>query len=313
MKILVVDDSISITNLIRDILSPDGFEVQIASNGAEALDKYAKFRPDLVTLDISMPIMDGYETLTRILKLDKNAKIIMLSVAEHWSLIERCFARGAIGYLPKPFTSDELLSTIKNPYIYDDKNAITFLTITSNRITNALQKILGQDTSLCLLKVELISQENSPYHLSPSSNFSQIRVVQKIIEPLQMQIPQNSIGYVMEFVGQQNGTISAFVKNEDMIHLSHISSDYFSLPVNEADKSIEFFNIILTKFFSSMIEMSHHILNKEMIRAYDKTIDMYPSSSQAIKAIFEIRTKILKIPIEIQLWSDIKQILGKRF
>ena len=82
MNILVVDDSNLIRNLVKSMLKLKNHEVDTADNGAQALDKYFKFQPDLVILDLSMPIMDGHETLTRLLRQDANAKVIMFSALE---------------------------------------------------------------------------------------------------------------------------------------------------------------------------------------------------------------------------------------
>jgi len=78
-KILIVDDEESIRLLYKEELEEDGFAVEVARNGKEALEKLSLFRPDLITLDIKMPVMDGIETLKRIREVDRQLPIILCS------------------------------------------------------------------------------------------------------------------------------------------------------------------------------------------------------------------------------------------
>jgi two-component system response regulator (stage 0 sporulation protein F) len=78
-KILIVDDEESIRFLYREELEEDGFIVEVANNGEEALEKLPLFKPDLITLDIKMPGMNGIETLKRIRESDRQLPIIMCS------------------------------------------------------------------------------------------------------------------------------------------------------------------------------------------------------------------------------------------
>ena len=78
-KILIVDDEESIRLLYKEELEEDGFVVELAKNGKEALEKLPLFEPDLITLDIKMPVMDGIEALKRIRELDRQLPIILCS------------------------------------------------------------------------------------------------------------------------------------------------------------------------------------------------------------------------------------------
>ena len=75
MKVLVVDDSVSIQMAIKAVLNQANYQIETAGDGAAALSLYCKFKPDIVLLDMSMPIMDGKETLRRLLSLDQKARI----------------------------------------------------------------------------------------------------------------------------------------------------------------------------------------------------------------------------------------------
>jgi CheY-like chemotaxis protein len=78
-KILIVDDEESIRLLYKEELEEDGFAVELAKNGKEALEKLFLFSPDLITLDIKMPVMDGIEALRRIREVDRQLPIILCS------------------------------------------------------------------------------------------------------------------------------------------------------------------------------------------------------------------------------------------
>jgi len=78
-KILIVDDEESIRLLYKEELEEEGFAVELARNGKEALEKLSRFGPDLISLDIKMPVMDGIEALKRIRELDRQLPIILCS------------------------------------------------------------------------------------------------------------------------------------------------------------------------------------------------------------------------------------------
>jgi two-component system chemotaxis response regulator CheY len=110
-KVLVVDDALFMRSMIRDILTGSGkYEVAgEASNGAEALQKYQELQPELVTMDIVMPVMDGIEATRQILKLDPKAKIIICSSLGQEPLVIESIAAGARDFISKPFTADKVI------------------------------------------------------------------------------------------------------------------------------------------------------------------------------------------------------------
>jgi two-component system cell cycle response regulator DivK len=113
-KILVVDDTDFNRDLVVQLLE-DEYDIVIAENGEEALQTTAIERPDLILMDLGMPVMDGWEA-TRILKADDNLKHIpIIAVTSHAMVGDEIEARkaGCDDYLPKPIDEDLLLRKIK--------------------------------------------------------------------------------------------------------------------------------------------------------------------------------------------------------
>lgn len=116
-KVLVVDDSVAVGRQLERILmsSVDRFEiVGVARNGAEAVKLFATHSPDVVLMDIVMPIMDGLQALRAILSRDENARVVMVSsVGGVGQKVTEALKLGAKAVVSKPFEEDELLVTLE--------------------------------------------------------------------------------------------------------------------------------------------------------------------------------------------------------
>lgn len=111
MKILVVDDSkIGRMTVIKslEVVKPDA-EVLQAINGLEAVEIFKKERPDAVFLDLTMPVMDGYEALKQIMEVDKNAQVIIISADIQNEAKLRVLASGAKNMYPKPINDENMV------------------------------------------------------------------------------------------------------------------------------------------------------------------------------------------------------------
>lgn len=112
-KILIVDDAVFMRMKLKDILEKNGFEVVAeAQNGSEAIEKYKSEKPDLVTMDITMPEMDGVEALKEIKKIDANAKVIMCSAMGQQTMVMEAIQAGALDFIVKPFDNERVLQSI---------------------------------------------------------------------------------------------------------------------------------------------------------------------------------------------------------
>ena len=113
-RVLVVDDSPFIHKAIARALTGDEYEIcGIGANGKDGADLYAKLKPDVVTMDITMPILDGLGSARLILQGDPQARIIMLSAMGDEALMKSAQEIGIRMFLQKPFKSDELVQAIR--------------------------------------------------------------------------------------------------------------------------------------------------------------------------------------------------------
>ena len=114
-KVLIVDDAAFMRVSIKNMLSKNGYEVVgEAENGKVALQKYQELGPDIVTMDITMPEMDGLEGLKAILSIQPAAKIVMISAMGQESMVREAVMAGAKGFIVKPFKEDVLVSALSN-------------------------------------------------------------------------------------------------------------------------------------------------------------------------------------------------------
>lgn len=112
-SVLIVDDTSFIRKVMIDIFESKGFAiVGEAVNGRQAVELYEKHQPSLVVMDVTMPEMDGFEAVDRIIKIDVNAKIIMCSVLGYKEVITRCLAAGASDYIIKPIKKERVLAAV---------------------------------------------------------------------------------------------------------------------------------------------------------------------------------------------------------
>ena len=111
--ILVVNDAALMRMMIRDILSKEGYVIHEAVNGRDAVEKYDEIHPDLVTMDITMPEMNGLDALREIRSKDKDARVLMVSAMGQQKMIIESIELGAIDFLVKPFQPTKVLETVK--------------------------------------------------------------------------------------------------------------------------------------------------------------------------------------------------------
>ena len=114
IRVLVVDDAAFMRMMVKDILSQNGYDVVgEAENGLKAIEKYQELTPDLTTMDITMPEMDGITAVKEIKKIDPNAKIIMCSAMGQQAMVIEAIQAGARDFIVKPFQPDRVLEAVR--------------------------------------------------------------------------------------------------------------------------------------------------------------------------------------------------------
>lgn len=114
-KILIVDDAAFMRMMLKDIVVKAGPEFAAeACDGNEALEKYKELRPDIVTMDITMPNCDGLEAVSNITAEFPDAKIIMVSAMGQQGMVLDAIKRGAKDFIIKPFQAEEVANSISN-------------------------------------------------------------------------------------------------------------------------------------------------------------------------------------------------------
>ena len=112
-SILIVDDQLGVRRLLFETFTDDGYTVQMAASGYEALDKLKDFQPGLVLLDMKMPKMNGLETLRKIRKMDPNQPVIMMTAYEELEIVAEAMKLGVKEYITKPFDIYDLKLRVK--------------------------------------------------------------------------------------------------------------------------------------------------------------------------------------------------------
>jgi len=112
-SVLIVDDASFMRMMIKDILEKNQFVIAgEAENGKEAVEKYKELNPTFVTMDITMPEMDGIQSLKEILAYDPQAKVIMCSAMGQQAMVIDAIQGGAKDFVVKPFQADRVLDAV---------------------------------------------------------------------------------------------------------------------------------------------------------------------------------------------------------
>ncbi|PLX22118.1 MAG: hybrid sensor histidine kinase/response regulator [Salinivirgaceae bacterium] len=183
-RILIVDDIVSNIQVLANMLSPHGYEIEFSTNGIEALDWLNQEPFDLVLLDIMMPEMDGYEVCTK-LKENPNTSdipVIFITAKTDQESIQKGFKVGAVDYILKPYHESELLERVKTHITLQTQKKEL---ITSNQAKDRLFSIIAHDLK------------------NPMSNiFGFIKLMHDNYDQLEDEKKKKYIGYLYESSSQ---------------------------------------------------------------------------------------------------------------
>jgi len=113
-RVLIVDDAAFMRMMLKDILAKNGYEiVGEAENGAIGVEKFKELKPDLVTMDITMPEMDGISAVKKIKSMDVNARVVMCSAMGQQAMVIDAIQAGARDFIVKPFQPERVLEAVQ--------------------------------------------------------------------------------------------------------------------------------------------------------------------------------------------------------
>jgi two-component system chemotaxis response regulator CheY len=113
-KVLITDDTAFMRMTLRNVLEKNGYEVVAeAEDGFQAVEKYQELKPDLVTMDITMPNMDGITAIKKIMAEDPQAKIVVVSAMGQKALVIEALNSGAKDFIVKPFQPDRIVEALQ--------------------------------------------------------------------------------------------------------------------------------------------------------------------------------------------------------
>jgi two-component system, chemotaxis family, chemotaxis protein CheY len=114
LRILIADDALFMRNMLKEIFVNAGFQVVgEAADGIEAVERYHELRPDLVTMDIVMPLKSGIEALQQITREDPDARVVMCSALGQETLVIEAVQAGAKDFIVKPFKEERVLDVVR--------------------------------------------------------------------------------------------------------------------------------------------------------------------------------------------------------
>ena len=114
IRVLIADDAVFMRNMIKEVFRPPEFEViGEAANGLEAVERYRELKPDITTMDIVMPEMDGIEAVRNIMKLDPAARVLMCSAMGQQPLVVEALEAGAKDFIIKPFQPAKVVEAVR--------------------------------------------------------------------------------------------------------------------------------------------------------------------------------------------------------
>ena len=169
MKLLIVDDSALVRRSIENVYRGDKFtDIRTASDGLLAVTLYKEFAPDVVTLDITMPYMDGLAALTEMLEFNNQSQILIISaLADHHTAIE-ALKRGATQFICKPFTDEDLKEALDDLVLNHSSSNDIAITPPENSERKAGKDLL-EKTRLASSQVKEKMSQSQPIQPDPKN------------------------------------------------------------------------------------------------------------------------------------------------
>ncbi len=315
---LIADDSLAARKQIEEILS-DNWRIETAENGVQVIDKFSRLRPSVVTLAVKMPIMSGYETLRRILAIDNDAKVVMISSVENVEILRKCFDGGAIAYIVKPFAPEELCDTITIAEKTDKEHRKTIFIFSRmiREIKNVFENVGHIHPTVSLKDVQILHSDQ-PANVPPPSEMHKIVNVE-LRSAKSPKIPEGHKGFATEIM-MRNGPSCRIITWIKLDSLARIRENYIKkveMPYDQTLECIEIFHdrvaaqiSVATGFLADIGDMKPVEVSGD---DYDKYYQEMHEKVDSVFAKYEISYKDVVVPLEVHLYFNIHMLFRNRF
>lgn len=209
IQVLLVEDELTLSMIIKDTLDSEGFDVIHAENGMKGLQLFFESKPDILVADVMMPEMDGFEMVSKIRKTDKSTPILFLTARSAIKDVVSGFELGASDYLKKPFNMQELIIRIKalvnRAYIERGEKQketfnignYTFDSITQKLICEGKEQELSHRESeilkrLCINRNDVVNTQNILLELWGDDSFFNTKSLHVFITKLRHKLSQDN-------------------------------------------------------------------------------------------------------------------------
>ena len=302
MKILIVDDNQTITTMLSQMLDLLGsYEIDIANNGYQAMDKMLSFNPKLVILDLSMPGMSGQDTLIKIKEINPNTKVIIASAHDDDKTKDFCLRNGASGYLTKPYTvsdvSDEIKSVLASGKYGANENI--FLTSINEKLAQNFTGIFGKNQRIEFQTAQLkknTSAQNIGVSASETIHSSQSELPT-------LEIPDEQRGFTTELSGKISGSIISVVPDKFVAMIQSFSGD--TIGIGGTDDLLEFFNILNGAVLSATGNFLKVQIKSNPVRPFDNQTDKTVKDMDLMEINYTFELGDRNTWFTIYLWMNI--------
>jgi len=302
MKILIVDDNQIVTSMLSRMLDfKSSYEIEVAHNGYQAMDKMLNFNPTLVILDLSMPGMSGQDTLSKIRDINPNTKVIISSAQDDDKNKDFCLRNGASGYITKPYTSADLLNTIKSVLVSgkyrQDENI--FLSNINEKLDQNFQRIFGKNQRI---EFQTTQMKKHPRVQSTSLDISETMHGSQSVVPT-LEIPDEQRGFTTEISGKISGSIITVVPNKFIEMIESFSGE--DIGIRGSGGFMEFFNILNNVLMSATGNFLHAQIKSSPVRPYDSQKDKTVNDTDLMEINYTFELGDRNTWFTIYLWMNI--------
>ncbi len=302
MKILIVDENQTITTMLSQMLDLLGsYEIDVANNGYQAMDKMLSFNPKLVILDLSMPGMSGQDTLIKIKEINPNTKVIIASAHDDDKTKDFCLRNGASGYLTKPYTvsdvSDEIKSVLASGKYGANENI--FLTSINEKLAQNFAGIFGKNQRIEFQTAQLkknTSVQNIGVSASETMHSSQSELPT-------LEIPDEQRGFTTELSGKISGSIISVVPDKFVAMIQSFSGD--TIGIGGSDDLLEFFNILNGAVLSATGNFLKVQIKSNPVRPFDSQRDKTVNDMDLMEINYTFELGDRNTWFTIYLWMNI--------